>query len=161
MNAPPACKTRGLQHRPAADRFPQIARFLLFPSPLRSPCDQPFIFFLPENFAGAIRTAAKSKGCKGVAGQLSDSTILDVSHGGASLATAGCRRRRSCRKGAVFYGSITPRFLPGRFPSRHFQCPCAGSGRCRSCSLHPSHRATALRRIGPTAARARRRLPRV
>lgn len=45
---------------------------------------------------------------------------------------------------------------PARYPDGR---PYAGSGRCRSCSLHPSHRPMALRRIGPTAAPARRRLP--
>ncbi|SCB45685.1 hypothetical protein GA0061098_101190 [Bradyrhizobium shewense] len=50
-----------------------------------------------------------------------------------------------------------PRADPARCPDGR---PCAGPGRRRSCSLHPSHRATALRRIGPRQ-RARRRLPRV
>ena len=39
---------------------------------------------------------------------------------------------------------------PARCPDGR---PCAGSGRCRSCSLYPSHRAP-LRRIGPTRAHA-------
>ncbi len=47
---------------------------------------------------------------------------------------------------------------PARSPDGR---PRAGLGRCRSCSLHSSHRARMLRRIGPTAARARRCLPRV
>ncbi|RDJ01474.1 hypothetical protein B5K06_34200 [Rhizobium grahamii] len=69
--------------------FSAIARFVLFPSAFRSPCDRPSSLFLPVNIAGPIRTAAKSKSCKGVAWQLSDSTQLDLSRGAASLAAAG------------------------------------------------------------------------
>lgn len=84
--------------------------------------------------------------------------ILPAARRSARCAPGQSRAMRSVRNR---YTSSRRRAWPAPFahPAR---CPdsrpCTGSGRCRSRSLR---RATALRRIGATAAGARRRVPQV